>query len=169
MVLVVMGVAGSGKTVVGASLARALAWQFADADTFHSAANVEKMSHGKPLTDEDRWPWLESVAHAIDAWLSEGANGIMACSALKQSYRDVLSRNHPEQIKVVYLKGSYQLFEDRLSHRQDHFMKSNMLKSQFAALEEPADAIVVDAALPVDKIVALLAAYVSGRGGTATD
>jgi carbohydrate kinase (thermoresistant glucokinase family) len=151
-----MGVAGCGKTVIGSSLASALNWEFVDADSLHPAANVEKMSQGHPLTDEDRWPWLERVAKVIDEWISRGENGVIACSALKQIYRDVLLKQHADKIKFAYLKGSFELFDERLKLRSQHFMKSNMLESQFATLEEPVSALVVVAGLPVPEIVAQL-------------
>ena len=156
MVIVVMGVAGCGKTVIGSSLASALAWEFVDADSLHPASNVEKMSQGHPLTDDDRWPWLEECAKVIDDWINRGENGVIACSSLKQSYRDVLLQQHADEIKFAYLKGAFELFDERLKLRSHHFMKSNMLKSQFATLEEPVGALVVDAALPVAQIVAQL-------------
>jgi len=147
-----MGVAGSGKTLVGAMLAKSLNWQFADADDFHPAANIEKMTRGVPLTDEDREPWLRAMHDAIVGWIESGENAVLACSALKQRYRDRLS--HVPETRFVYLKGSPDLIYSRLSQRQNHFMKPEMLASQFAALEEPADAIVVDISASPDENVA---------------
>ncbi|HKP56310.1 MAG TPA: gluconokinase [Polyangiales bacterium] len=133
--LVLMGVSGSGKSTIGALLAGTLQWPYADADSFHSAANVAKMAAGHPLTDEDRAPWLQ----AIRAWLDEraklGEPGIVTCSALKRRYRDVLRR--PE-VKIVYLRGTPAQIETRMVARQGHFFRASMLESQFAALEEPA-------------------------------
>ena len=147
-----MGVAGSGKTLIGAMLAKSLNWQFADADDFHPAANIEKMTQGIPLTDEDREPWLRAMRDAILGWIESGENAVLACSALKQRYRDELS--HVPETRLVYLKGSPDLIYNRLSQRHDHFMKPEMLASQFAALEEPADGIVVDVSPSPDEIVA---------------
>ena len=155
MVIVVMGVAGSGKSVIGSMVAQTLKCEFADADDLHPPSNVEKMARGEPLNDEDRWPWLAKVASVIDQWIDEGQNGVVACSCLKESYRERLRRNHGKSVTFAYLKGSYELFEQRLSRRQNHFMKSNMLQSQMATLEEPsaAEAIVVEANQPVENIV----------------
>lgn len=147
-----MGVAGSGKTLIGRTLAKFLDWKVANADDFHPAANVEKMSRGIPLTDEDREPWLRAMRNAIDGWIKSGQNAVLACSALKQRYRDQL--NHVPDTKFVYLKGTPDLIYRRLSLREHHFMKSEMLASQFTDLEEPADAIGVDVSGPPDQIVA---------------
>src|SRR5579872_432414 len=130
-----MGVSGSGKTTVGHLLASQLGWQFADADDYHSAANIDKMRNGIPLTDTDREPWLETLHDQIATWLAEGKSAILACSALKQSYRDRL-RVSPE-VKVVYLKGAPQLLRKRLHARAGHYMRESMLASQLATLEEP--------------------------------
>jgi gluconokinase len=151
MVLLIMGVAGSGKTLIGGMLAKTLNWTFADADRFHPAANIQKMSQGMPLTDADREPWLHAMRQAIAGWIQSGENAVLACSALKQRYREQLTVG-PE-LKIVYLKGDPDLIHDRLAHRQAHFMKAEMLASQFADLEEPADAMVVDISRPPDQIV----------------
>jgi gluconokinase len=151
MVVLIMGVAGSGKTLIGSMLAQTLNWTFADADQFHPAANIQKMSQGMPLTDADREPWLHAMRQAIAGWIQSGANAVLACSALKQRYRELLTVG-PE-FKIVYLKGDPDLIHDRLAHRQAHFMKPEMLASQFADLEEPADATVVDISRPPDQIV----------------
>jgi len=132
--VVVMGVAGSGKTTVGAMLAGRLGWQYADADDFHPAANVEKMAAGHPLTDEDRWPWLHAIAAWIDVQIAAGQPAVVSCSALHRAYRDVFRR--PE-VQMMYLNGSRSLIEARLASRQGHFFKREMLDSQFATLEEP--------------------------------
>jgi len=152
MVAIVMGVAGSGKTLIGTALAKSLNWKFADADDFHPTANIEKMTRGIPLTDEDREPWLRGMRDAIDGWIKSGENAVLACSALKQRYRDQLS--HLPETRFVYLKGTPDLIYGRLSLRQHHFMKSEMLASQFTDLEEPADAIIVDVSGTPDEIVA---------------
>jgi gluconokinase len=133
-IVVVMGVAGSGKTTIGAMLAGRLGWQYADADDFHPAANVEKMAAGHPLTDEDRWPWLHAIAAWIDVQIAAGQPAVVSCSALHRAYRDVFRR--PE-VQMMYLNGSRSLIEARLASRQGHFFKREMLDSQFATLEEP--------------------------------
>ncbi len=142
MIVIVMGVTGSGKTTVGSLLAKELGWEFADADDFHSAANKEKMSQGIPLDDADREPWLEALRTALLQWSAERRNVVLACSALKKIYRDRLKIG-PE-VKFVYLKGSYEVIYQRLLSRHGHFATEKILKSQFEALEEPEDAIVVD-------------------------
>src|SRR6266446_466581 len=147
-----MGPTGAGKTTVGAMLATQLNWQFADADTFHPPANIEKMSHGMPLADADRAPWLEAMRKAILEWIAAGKNVALACSALKRAYRDEL-RPSPE-VKIVYLKGDYALFAERIRHRRGHFAGEQILAGQFADLEEPDDAITVDAAKSPEEIVA---------------
>jgi len=147
-----MGPAGSGKTTVGELLAAQLKWEFADADNFHSPANIEKMSHGIPLTDEDRIPWLHSIHEAMLQWESQRRNVVLACSALKRSYRDLLQIN--SNVKLVYLKGSYELLRERLRARKGHYAGEQILAGQFADLEEPGDAITIDAAQPPDQIVA---------------
>jgi len=151
MVLLIIGVAGSGKTLIGSTLAKTLNWLFADADEFHPARNIQKMSQGVPLSDADREPWLSAMRAAIDQWIKSGENAVLACSALKQRYRDRLQAG-PE-VKIVYLKGDPDLIYRRLSQRQGHYMKAEMLASQFADLEEPPDAIVIDVSSPPDPIV----------------
>lgn len=135
-VLVVMGVSGSGKTTVAALLAGRLCWEFEDADDLHPAANVAKMHAGIPLTDADRWLWLHAVASWIDASRAAGRHGVVACSALKRSYRDIIVGSRPD-VRLVYLKGDRQLISARLACRHGHFMPAGLLESQFAALEEP--------------------------------
>jgi gluconokinase len=142
MIIVVMGVSGAGKTTVGLLLAEQLGWTFYDADDFHPRSNIEKMSHGVPLTDADRRPWLESLRELVRTTLGSGSNAILACSALKADYRDYLVID--ARVRLVYLKGSFSLIQDRLSHRRGHYMDAALLESQFSALEEPADAVVVD-------------------------
>src|SRR5512141_2233643 len=129
-----MGVSGSGKTTVGAFLAGRLGWPYAEADVFHSPASVAKMAAGHPLTDEDRWPWLRAIAAWIGERIARGESGVLTCSALRRTYRDVLRR--PE-VQLVYLKGSRDLIAERMAARQGHFFKLAMLDSQFATLEEP--------------------------------
>jgi len=147
-----MGPAGSGKTTVGELLAAQLKWEFADGDNFHPPANVEKMSRGIPLHDEDRIPWLHAIRDAMLRWHTQGKNVVLACSALKQSYRELLLIN--SKVKLVYLKGSYELFRERLRARKGHYAGEQILPGQFADLEEPVDAITIDAALPPQQIVA---------------
>jgi gluconokinase len=142
MIIVVMGVTGSGKTTIGTLLAARLRWLFADADDFHSAANKQKMHQGIPLTDSDRQPWLAAMHAQIEKWIAAKQNAVLACSALKHTYRDALWTG-PEA-KFVYLKGSYDLIAQRLSARHGHFADEHILAAQFADLEEPTDAIVLD-------------------------
>jgi len=142
MIMVVMGVAGAGKSTVGQLLAAELQCEFLDGDSLHPSANIEKMTHGIPLTDADRAPWLAAIhARLVDS-SQRGRCLVVACSALKQQYRDILDRG--VAITWVYLKGSEDVISERLLERQHHFFKAQMLTSQFADLEEPADAIVID-------------------------
>lgn len=149
-----MGVAGSGKTSVGQALADVTGWEFHDADSFHSVAAKDKMSRGEPLTDADRTPWLQTMGEAIAQWLQAEKNTILACSALKASYRQILSADDP-RVKLVYLKGGYELIDQRLRDRISHFMKPNLLQSQFDTLEEPtpAEAIYIDISQDLEAIV----------------
>jgi gluconokinase len=135
-VAIVMGVSGSGKSTIGALLARRLHWEFEDADWFHPASNIEKMHNGIPLTDEDRWPWLDAIATWIDTERYAGRHGIIACSALKRRYRDVLIGDRAD-VRLVYLKGDETLIARRFATRHEHFMPRSLLHSQFEALEEP--------------------------------
>jgi len=137
-----MGVEGAGKTTVGSLLAGQLGWEFADADSFHPKANVEKIRLGIPLSDADRAPWIEAMRKAIVRWISAGQNAVLACSALKRSYRERLCVG-PE-VKLVYLKGNYELIDLRLKARRGHFANNQILASQFADLEEPEDSVTVD-------------------------
>lgn len=138
MIVMIMGVAGSGKTTVGQALATATRWEFSDADWFHSAAAKKKMSQGEPLTDEDRAPWLQRLREAIAQWLQLEKNVIFACSGLKASYRQLLWVDDP-RVKLVYLQGSYELIEQRLRDRIGHFLQADLLASQFDTLEAPTD------------------------------
>jgi carbohydrate kinase (thermoresistant glucokinase family) len=135
-ILVVMGVSGSGKTTIAVLLAELLHWELADADSFHSAANVRKMHSGIPLTDEDRWPWLHAIAAWIDETRRAGRRGIVTCSALKRSYRKILIDDR-QDVRLVYLKGDAELIGRRMAKRHGHFMSSALLQSQFDTLEEP--------------------------------
>ncbi len=153
MVVLIMGVAGSGKTTIGRALADTLGWSFRDADEFHPAANVAKMSAGQPLTDADRAPWLAAIRAHIDDHLARGANTVVTCSALRERYRAALGAD-PTRVKLVYLTGDPALLAARIAGRRDHFMKPEMLASQLAALEAPRDALTVDIAHPPATIVA---------------
>jgi gluconokinase len=135
-VVIVMGVSGCGKSTIGMLLAARLRWEFADADQFHPASNIDKMHSGIPLTDEDRWPWLDAIAAWIDKTRRSGGHGVIACSALKRSYRDVLIGKRPD-VSLVYLKGDEALIARRMAGRHEHFMPRSLLHSQFKALEEP--------------------------------
>jgi gluconokinase len=168
MVVIVMGVTGAGKTTIGRLLAERLGWQFADADDFHPAANVEKMRRGIPLTDDDRRPWLERLRAEINSWLAADKNVVLACSALKRSYRQQLETG-PERtantnaatanlattnkVRFVYLKGSAALIAERLRSRHGHFAGESILAGQFADLEEPEDAVTVDISATPPEIV----------------
>jgi gluconokinase len=136
-VVVVMGVSGSGKSTIAAMLAHRLHWIYEDGDWFHPKSNVEKMHHGEPLTDADRWPWLKSIAAWIDQTRVAGRHGVVACSALKRAYRDILIDGRAD-VRLVYLKGDRELVARRIAARDDHFMPASLLDSQFATLEEPA-------------------------------
>jgi gluconokinase len=151
MIVVVMGVTGSGKTTEGMLLAQRLGWEYADADDFHSAANKDKMHRGIPLTDADRIPWLESIHARLLQIAAEKRNAVLACSALKQSYRELLLRGI--DARLVYLKGSYELIRQRLQGRHGHFADEHILAAQFADLQEPSGAIVVDITPPPEAIV----------------
>ena len=151
MVILLMGVTGSGKTTVGRALAESLRWQFIDADDFHPPSNVAKMRAGIPLDDADRAPWLAALRTHIVGWLNSEANVVLACSALKQAYRDEVVVS--PDVRLVYLRGSSQLITARLRERHGHYMDPNLLSSQFATLEEPRDALVVDVDTSVDEIV----------------
>jgi len=161
MIIVLMGVAGSGKTTVGTMLAEAMKCPFLEGDSLHSTENVDKMSEGIPLTDADRAPWLAAIHVRILECSERGLDLVVACSALKQQYREVLARDVP--ITWVYLKGSPALIGARLRHRPNHVMKADMLPSQFDALEEPADALVVDVSAPPNAIVEYILSQVRGR------
>jgi gluconokinase len=143
VIIILMGVSGCGKTTIGQMLADRLGWSFYDGDDFHPAANVAKMSRGIPLDDDDRKGWLAVLASLIDEHLQKEQSLVLACSALKQRYRDQLCLD-PKQVKFVYLKGSYELIYSRIQDRPWHYMKPDMLPSQFAILEEPRDALTIN-------------------------
>lgn len=152
IVVVLMGVAGSGKTTVGRVLATALGWEFRDADDFHPPRNIAKMSRGTPLTDADRAPWLAAIRQHIDDCLARRSNAVLTCSALKAVYRRAILSD-PDRVKLVQLSGTPELIRQRLAARSGHFMKTDMLDSQLASLEPPADALTVDIAPPPEIIV----------------
>lgn len=152
-VILVMGVSGSGKTTVGQKLAGELGWNFADADEFHPPANIAKMSAGQPLSDEDRAPWLAAIRTYIATTLERGENAVVTCSALKEKYRRTVIAE-PAKVKIVHLAGDFNLILERLNRRTGHFMKPEMLRSQFETLEPPPDAFVADIAHSPDEIVA---------------
>jgi gluconokinase len=137
-VIVVMGVSGAGKSTIAAMLAHRLGWSYEDADWFHPPSNVEKMHSGQPLTDDDRLPWLDGIAAWIRATREQRGHGVIACSALKRAYRDILVAGRSD-VRIVYLKGDRNLIARRFSLRQEHFMPASLIDSQFAALEEPAE------------------------------
>ncbi len=162
-VLIVMGVSGSGKTTVGAMLAGKLGCEFVDGDDFHPAANVAKMHAGHPLTDEDRWPWLDSIARWIDAVRVTGGRGIVACSALRRVYRDRLVDGRPD-VTLVFLEGDVKLIAARQEARHGHYMPASLVASQFATLEPPGDderMIRVSVEPPAAEVVAAVAARIA--------
>ncbi len=152
LAVIVMGVSGSGKTTVGEAVAERLGWTFYDGDNFHPKENVAKMSSGTPLTDKDREPWLETLNQLIAKNLEEKKSLVVACSALKETYRQHLARGHEEQTKFVYLEGDFETIYTRMQTRQ-HFMKPAMLKSQFETLEKPINAMVIDIRQSEDEVV----------------
>lgn len=156
LVILLMGVSGSGKSTTGKRLSSTLGWPFRDADSFHPQANIDKMSRGIPLTDEDRAPWLAAIAAWIDERCRSNEPVIVSCSALKRTYRKVLRDGHMGDVGLVYLQGSFALISDRMSRRRKHFMPVSLLKSQFSILEEPARAeraLIVPVRLSPKKVV----------------
>ena len=148
----IMGVSGSGKSTLGKALAQELGWEFFDADDFHSPENIAKMSAGIPLTDLDRAPWLETLNHLLISTSMEDRHPVLACSALKENYRTRLLAG-VEGMAVIHLKGSYEEVRSRLMAREGHYMKEQLLQSQFDALEEPESAIVLDVSMPLGKML----------------
>ncbi len=155
MIILLMGVSGSGKTTIGEGLADSLGWPFFDADSFHPPANVEKMRQGIPLTDADRLPWLDAIRAKMDGLIARGESAVITASALKQRYRDRLGVDRPE-VRLVYLKGDYEQIRQRMEDRQDHFMPPDLLRSQFETLEEPIGALALDITPPPERIVATI-------------
>lgn len=154
MIVVIMGVSGSGKTTIGSLLAIRLGWKFYDADDFHNQANRDKMSNSIPLTDQDRSTWLASLRELLQESINSATSTVLACSALKGAYRSKL--NVDGQVKFVYLKGTYSEIESRLKNRTGHFMPIKLLKSQFEALEEPVDALAIDINHSTEEIIQLI-------------
>jgi gluconokinase len=153
--LVVMGVSGSGKSTIAEHLAARLSWRYVDGDLFHPPANVAKMSAGHPLTDEDRWPWLRAIAAEIDRLAAAGTRAVVACSALKRAYRDILVHGR-DDVRIVFLDGTKDLIAKRLAARKGHFMPPGLLDSQFTTLEPPQPSerpVTVSIDAPVDGIV----------------
>jgi gluconokinase len=144
-VIILMGAAGAGKSTVGRNLANELGWRFVDGDDFHPADNLDKMSRNISLTDEDRRPWLERLQTAITAWVTTGSRVVLATSLLKSAYRAIVLGHHHQSARIVYLKADRALLRQRLLHRTDHVMKADLLDSQLKTLEEPIDALALDA------------------------
>jgi gluconokinase len=167
VIVVVMGVSGCGKTVVGTALARALGWPFLDGDDFHPPANVAKMASGSPLDDADRWPWLDRLSREMGTILARGGNAVLACSALKNAYRDRLAAcaKAPTDVRFVHLKADFDTIAARLAARRHRYMPAALLASQFATLEEPADAIVIDASMTVADEVACISERLAASVG----
>jgi gluconokinase len=155
MIVLLMGVSGAGKTTIGEALARELDWRFLDADDYHPPENVAKMASGTPLDDADRRPWLARINAELLKIQSEGDSAVLACSALKESYREHLTRGLHDW-KLAYLHGGFELIHSRLRERRHRYMPAALLQSQFETLEPPTDAIAVDVSLPMEKSVALL-------------
>jgi gluconokinase len=158
----VMGVSGSGKTSLGKSLAEKLGWDFFDADDYHSPENIAKMTAGIPLDDSDRMPWLASLHELLSSTLKADRHPVLACSALRQKYRTQLLDGN-DGIAVIYLKGSYKLIWSRMTTREGHYMKPEMLQSQFESLEEPEDALILNVSISLDEMVStVLKQYFAG-------
>lgn len=153
MIILIMGVAGAGKTTIGRQLAGTLGWRFCDADEFHSPEHIEQLRRGIPLTDEDRRPWLAKIHAAIGDWIDRQESVVLACSLLKSAYRATVLEGYGDHVTIIYLKAGRSLLQQRLAHRTGHFMGEALLASQCAILEEPTDALVIDAAEPARVII----------------
>jgi gluconokinase len=153
MVIILMGVSGTGKTAIGKALAAEPGWEFVEGDDFHPPENVEKMNAGIPLDDRDRWPWLKVLRRRIDDACERGENVVLACSALKQDYREYLEQNHPHCVHYIYLHGPERLIRRRLAERKGHFMDPDLLQSQLQTLEPPQGAFQVDVT-PAPEVIA---------------
>ena len=158
-VVVLMGVTGSGKSTIGRLLSQVLGWKYYDADDFHPPANVAKMRSGIPLNDDDRKPWLETLRDLIRQCLERGENAVLACSALKESYREFLVLN--ERVRLIYLKGNRELLKERLASRRGHYMNPALLDSQLDTLEEPKFGYTLDISLSPDEIVKDIRSYLN--------
>jgi gluconokinase len=158
-----MGVAGSGKSTVGKLLSQRLGWQFYEADDFHPPENIAKMSLGLPLSDRDREPWLDRLKQLIEQTINQGNSAILACSALKSSYRQFLTQELKNEVCWIYLRGDYQLISARIKQRQQHFFKEEILNTQFANLEEPTEALIIDVSLSPAAIVNTILTYLSDQ------
>ncbi|MGQ9424483.1 gluconokinase [Gilvimarinus sp. F26214L] len=163
-ILVIMGVSGSGKTTLGQKLADYFRWPFYEGDRMHPRSNVEKMSRGVPLTDDDRQPWLAAVRGLIEEKIARGRSAVLTCSALKQSYRDYLAAGIEDTVTFVYLKAPFDLLHERIVQRRGHYMPAGLLASQFEILEEPRDAITVDASQDPDSAFQQLVAQLTRAG-----
>ena len=160
----IMGVSGSGKSTLGKALAKRLEWDFFDADDFHPAENISRMAAGIPLSDSDRAPWLAALNRQLTSSLAAGRHPVLACSALKESYRTQLLSG-VKDVAILYLKGDYDAIRHRLLARKGHYMKADLLQSQFEALEEPEDAISLDAMMPHEELLAVIIQRYPSLGG----
>jgi len=160
MIYIVMGVSGCGKSTVGSLLAKRLSIPFYDADDFHLAENIEKMSNGIPLTDDDRSPWLNLLAKQIIEWEKTGG-AVLACSALKQSYRDILCSTTKQVVQFIYLKGDQEVLSSRLRNRESHYMPESLLQSQLATLEEPKEGVTVSITHSLEDVLSEILVQIS--------
>jgi gluconokinase len=167
MICILMGVSGSGKSTIAQLLSQKLGWKFYDADNFHSEANIQKMSQGIPLNDGDRLPWLQAIRRQIEELLADRANGVFACSALKQSYREVLQQSDRDLV-FIYLEGTKEQLLERIRGRTGHFMKAEMLESQLETLEVPQDAFKISISLNSPEIVDRIVQYLQKLEGSKT-
>ncbi len=162
MIVLVMGVSGSGKTTIGEALARELGWKYLDADDYHPRENVAKMAAGIPLEDSDRWPWLEKINEELLKIQKQGESAVVGCSALKQAYRERLARGLRD-FEIVYLRGDFPLIQSRMAARKHRFMPATLLQSQFDTLEPPAHAIEVDVSAPVERALSKIKKQLSKK------